>query len=713
MAEPETTTPAEQPKVAKPPKRIDDVEKSKLDVVYCISLDQRDAQMRESIDRIPGRIQPGPITQEPIAIVCFGPSLNDTWEEIKKFKYVFSCSGSHKFLVDRGIIPTFHAEVDPRDHKIGLMGQPQVGTQYLMASACHPKVFDHLEGFDVKLWHIHSGDSTAMLPTMFPRGEYILTGGSNVGLRAMVLARFMGFVNQHIFGMDCSMSNEGKSHAEFHPKGSKGYYLTDYEGVEYKVTQPLVEYSRQFFHELKQMPEVKATLYGKGLVQHMAEKKLVNPRDSKLAKKDIAFMAPVTISKEYLEMNKQLHNSNPNYGVGGGKRADVVLKLSDSMDTKNILDYGCGKGLLAKKLPFPIWEYDPAIPGKSTSPRPADLVVCTDVLEHIEPELLDNVLQDIARCTLKTAYLIIATRPAQKTLADGRNAHLIQKGSDWWKQRLSKYLDVAKVIETKDKELHVVCGPRSVEKVGDINSAKSDLTDVVYKDIKILYSTPNDATRWRVSAMFTKQPAAIDWLETLTDQDVLYDIGANVGIHTVFAAKVKGARVIAFEPESQNFSVLNKNIVVNNIQHLVQAYGIALSDEVKVTQLHLSSFDFGGNCHSIGEKVDFKLEPSNPRYSQGCMTSRIDTMIAAGLPAPTHIKLDVDGFEHKVIAGGRGAIRNVKSLIIEINQNLPAHMELVKFLGEQGFDFDPEQAKAAERQAGAFKGIAEYIFRRK
>ena len=404
---------------SKEPKRIDDVEKSKLDVVYCIPLEQRDAQMRENIARYSNRIQPGPITQEPIAIVGFGPSLNDTWEEIKKFRYVFSGSGSHKFLVDRGIIPTHHAEVDPRDHKIGLMGTPQPGTQYLIASCCHPKLLQHLQGFDIRLWHIHSGDTPQMLPTVFPRGEYILTGGSNVGLRAMVLARFLGFVNMHVFGMDCSMSTEGKSHAEFHPKGSKGYYLTNYEGTEYKVTQPLVEYARQFFHELKQMPEVNITLYGKGLLQHMAEKKLQKPTDMKKPKKEIAYITPVTISKEYAAMNKQLHEQNPNYGISGAKRASTILKLSESMETKSILDYGCGKGLLAKSLPFPIWEYDPAIPGKDSPPRPADLVVCTDVLEHVEPELLDNVLQDIARCTVKTAYLIVATFPAQKTLPDG------------------------------------------------------------------------------------------------------------------------------------------------------------------------------------------------------------------------------------------------------------------------------------------------------
>ena len=695
---------------SKEPKRIDDVEKTKLEVVYCIPLEQRDAQMRENIARYPLRIQPGPITQEPIAIVGFGPSLNDTWPEIKKFKYVFSGSGSHKFLVDRGIIPTHHAEVDPREHKIGLMGTPQQGTQYLIASCCHPKLLQHLQGFDIRLWHIHSGDTPQMLPTVFPRGEYILTGGSNVGLRAMVLARFLGFVNMHVFGMDCSMSTEGKSHAEFHPKGSKGYYLTNYEGTEYKVTQPLVEYARQFFHELKQMPEVNITLYGKGLLQHMAEKKLQKPTDMKKPKKEIAYITPITISKEYADLNRQLHEQNPNYGVSGAKRADVVLKLSESMDTKSILDYGCGKGLLAKNLPFPIWEYDPAIPGKDTPPRPADLVVCTDVLEHIEPDLLDNVLQDIARCMIKTAYCIIATFPAGKTLPDGRNAHLIQEGADWWRNRLEKFFDVAKIIETKEKELHVVLGPKTQEQT--YASSKLEVTKVNYEGKELLFATPNDTTRWRVNSMFTKEPITIDWLKTLTADDVLYDVGANVGIYSIFAAKVSGARVYAFEPESQNYAVLNRNIVLNQVGNSANAFCIALSDEAKITQLHLSSFDYGGSCHSVDEKLDFKHQPMTPTFSQGAISNRIDAMIVAGLPAPTHIKLDVDGFEPKVIAGARGALRNVKSLIIEINQNLPDHMELVKFLTDNGYTFDPEQVAAAERKDGAFKGVAEYVFKR-
>ncbi len=76
--------------------------------------------------------------------------------------------------------------------------------------------------------------------------------------------------------------------------------------------------------------------------------------------------------------------------------------------------------------------YDPAIEGLDDEPEPADLVVCGDVLEHIEPECLDAVLDDLKRCTVKAIFLTVATRPAKKTLSDGRNAHLIQQPAEWW-----------------------------------------------------------------------------------------------------------------------------------------------------------------------------------------------------------------------------------------------------------------------------------------
>jgi len=124
---------------------------------YCIDLDTRDRQVAENIKRIPGRVQPHKDRDDRIAVVCYGPSLEETWPQLREFDKIITVSGAHKFLIDRGIIPTWHAEVDPRPHKADLIGQPHKEVEYLAASVCHSAVFDLLEGHNVKLWHIPGG----------------------------------------------------------------------------------------------------------------------------------------------------------------------------------------------------------------------------------------------------------------------------------------------------------------------------------------------------------------------------------------------------------------------------------------------------------------------------------------------------------------------------------------------------------------------------
>lgn len=425
----------------------------KLKVSYCIPTWLRDEQIKVNISKVKGRLQPSyDIRTEPIALVSYGPSLNETWEKIRDFKYVMTCSGAHKFLVERGIIPTWHIDVDPRAHKIELIGTPQKETEYLIASTCHPKLFDFLEGYNVKLWHIF--DTTEDGLRSLPAGEWALTGGCSVGVRTLTLARFMGFTNLHVFGMDGCEGSTGK-HAAFHPNQPKDFSVLEYEGKTYRTTPSMLEAAKNTWHELDMMKDVTAVFYGDGLVQEMSKSyKRKSTKDT-----FIGFNKPELISVEYRKLNEELHKSNLAYGVGGGKHADAVLAMAEKMVKPSILDYGAGKGYLAKALPMPIWEYDPAIPGKDESPRPADLVVCTDVLEHIEPDKLRYVLDDIRRCTKQFAYLTINTAPAQKTLADGRNAHLIQKDAKWWKSKLEKFFVVQRLWQV-GSEIYVAATPK-------------------------------------------------------------------------------------------------------------------------------------------------------------------------------------------------------------------------------------------------------------
>jgi uncharacterized Rossmann fold enzyme/SAM-dependent methyltransferase len=443
-----------------------------LKVTYCIPTFLRDLQIKIAIEKVKGRIQPRYEKRaDPIAVVCFGPSLNDTWEQIRNFKYIITCSGAHKFLVERGIIPTFHCDVDPRPHKVKLIGQPHKDVEYLIASACHPKMWDHLTGYNVKLWHVF--DSAEEGLRILPPGEWALMGGSSVGLRALSIARFLGFTDLHIFGMDGDIGKSGM-HADKHPNQPPGYSLVVYDGVEYKTTPSLLECARQTFKELDQMPDVSVVFYGEGLVQAMAKKWQKKAPTGKRV--DLAFAKPELISPEYRELNRRLHQDEPLFGTNAAKYAPVVLDLSKALKTTSILDYGAGKGLLASNLPFPIWEYDPAISGKQTCPRPADIVTCIDVLEHIEPDKLDFVLDDLRRCVRKVGFFVISQGSAQKTFPDGRNTHLIQQGKGWWEKKLAKFFEIGSVKQillcrkeqawdhVDHHELRFVVGPKPLPK---------------------------------------------------------------------------------------------------------------------------------------------------------------------------------------------------------------------------------------------------------
>lgn len=147
------------------------------------------------------------------------------------------------------------------------------------------------------------------------------------------------------------------------------------------------------------------------------------------------------ITAEYRRMQQALHE-NPNYGVASVEYAPLVADVIEAVGAKEVLDYGAGKGRLGIELrkyirrPLAIRHYDPAIPNWSAAPAPCEFVACIDVLEHIEPALLDNVLDDLKRVTARAAMFTVHIYPAKKVLPDGRNAHLIQKPPAWWLPRI-------------------------------------------------------------------------------------------------------------------------------------------------------------------------------------------------------------------------------------------------------------------------------------
>lgn len=145
------------------------------------------------------------------------------------------------------------------------------------------------------------------------------------------------------------------------------------------------------------------------------------------------------ITEEYRAQNAVLHETGT-YGISGLHYRNHVRPLAD-WGRKPVLDYGCGTGTLKQALgpAYTVHEYDPAIEGKTDLPEPCEVVACTDVLEHIEPDLLDNVLAHLRKLTKEKLFVSIALTESSKTLPDGRNAHLSLHPVEWWKEKFVEH----------------------------------------------------------------------------------------------------------------------------------------------------------------------------------------------------------------------------------------------------------------------------------
>lgn len=126
----------------------------------------------------------------------------------------------------------------------------------------------------------------------------------------------------------------------------------------------------------------------------------------------------------------------------------MTAAIIKKFEVSELLDYGAGKCRLFEALqgfidrPITYRPYEPADKRYSADPKPSDMVACIDVLEHVEPEYLDSVLDDLKRLTKRVGLFTVHTGPAKKTLPDGRNAHLTQENMDWWFQKFTSRFEL-------------------------------------------------------------------------------------------------------------------------------------------------------------------------------------------------------------------------------------------------------------------------------
>lgn len=166
--------------------------------------------------------------------------------------------------------------------------------------------------------------------------------------------------------------------------------------------------------------------------------------------------------------------------------------------------------------------------------------------------------------------------------------------------------------------------------------------------------------------LYEGEPETIAWIDALPAGEVLWDIGANIGVYALYAARVRGLKVVAFEPGAASYAALVRNIEINRLAG-VDAYCLAFDAETRLDYLNMANTAAGHSMHAFGqeESVEGRIatvfRQSVPGFSidDFCRLFRV--------APPDHVKLDVDSIEERILEGGRRTLMGVKSLLVEID----------------------------------------------
>jgi hypothetical protein len=392
-----------------------------------------------------------------MVMICGGPTAKQFLEDIRKKgaddKYRIFCSnGTHDWLIENDIIPDYHFIIDPKESMMKYVTKPHKDVKYLIGSCCYPEVFKALKDYNVIRMMVFSGTRNNegrtdhdVIKALFGNKEYsALEGGTMAGLRAMTLGNTLGYQAVEFYGFDSCFFEYDKDKKPI-------YYAYDKKRIEnimecktddgriFETTPVFASQARQYIKWKHRLEWMKFIIHGDSFTSHIhkIDEAVMRPKHNKL------------ITDYMLKMNEELFKEN-DFGVVGHEYAGQIAILTGQLVNKygaiTLLDYGCGKQTLEKVFP-PIQNvtfknYDPCIKELSATPEPADVVVCTDVLEHVEFECLDNVLDDLKRVTKKTCFCSICLTPADKNYSDGQNTHVTLLEYDIWYAKLRKRFHV-------------------------------------------------------------------------------------------------------------------------------------------------------------------------------------------------------------------------------------------------------------------------------
>ena len=250
-----------------------------------------------------------------------------------------------------------------------------------------------------------------------------------------------------------------------------------------------------------------------------------------------------------------------------------------------------------------------------------------------------------------------------------------------------------------------------------INNDSYKYINIEKKEIK--FFIPNTVTEWRVDTLLSKEPETIKWIDEFDgEKKIFWDIGANVGIYSIYAVvKHQNIEVVSFEPSFSNLRTLSRNISINNLEDQITIFPLPLSNtDNKFQMMEESEFIEGWSMNSFGTGLNFEgkdFKSKNKYKIYGCSINKI--LNDRILKKPNFLKIDVDGIEHLILEGAHDylADKELKSILVEINENFKDQFEgVLNILKKSNFKFiEKKQGKELARSK-EFNKTFNYFFKK-
>lgn len=239
-----------------------------------------------------------------------------------------------------------------------------------------------------------------------------------------------------------------------------------------------------------------------------------------------------------------------------------------------------------------------------------------------------------------------------------------------------------------------------------LNTAMQATQTLSHRQTELSFAIPNQLNRYRVDSFSTKEPETLDWIDTFPRDSIVWDIGANVGLYSCYAAKARGCKVFAFEPSVFNLELLARNIFLNGLARVVVIIPLPLSESLAFSTLNMTSMEWGGALSTFGQDYGWDGQKIQQVFEfQTVGIAADDAVQLLRIPQPNYIKIDVDGIEHLILRGGFAILNKVDGVLVEVNDAFYEQAnQCQKLLLEAGLVLKEKRHSAMFDSANSFGG---------